>query len=100
MLAIWWRLDDVSKDDGVIQFDVVTPDELSTLEVMFEEWLLGCNCFLRVDLGLRPLAIVEVNGKPVLGNRLFLDTRILGVSVDRPHENFWPSTARSLLCRH
>ena len=49
---------------------------------MFKEWLLRSDNFFCVFFGARPLAVIEVDGEPVFGEKNVLDSRVLRVSVN------------------
>ena len=70
-----------AEDDGVVEGDVISPDELGAFEVVLEVGLLGIDFFDAVFFGVLPGAVVEVDGPPVGGERVLNDFGVGGVAV-------------------
>jgi hypothetical protein len=71
-----------AEDDGVVEGNVVGPDELGAFEVVVELGLLGVDLFDAVFFGVLPTDVVELGGPPVGGEWFFDDFGIGGVAVD------------------
>jgi hypothetical protein len=82
VFSIGWRFHNGAEEYEVVELDIVRPNELGSCEVMFKEWLLRPDDFLCVFFGVRPVAVIEVDGEPVLGEWNVLDSRVLRVSVN------------------
>ncbi len=80
------RVNDIAKDDCVIELKIIGPDELGTGKVMFKKRLLGSHFLLRVFLGIRPLAVIKMDRKPIIGDQLSSHARLLGISINGPKE--------------
>ena len=72
----------MAENHGVVQGDILGPNEFCAFEVgviigLFGAYLLlgklGCIC---------PVVVVEIDCKPVVGNRNIFDTWIFGVAID------------------
>ena len=83
-----------AEDDGVVEGDVVGPDELGAFEVVLEVGLFGIDFFDGVFFGVLPGAVVEVDGSPVGGKRFLDDFGIGGVAVHGAVEEVFGLPAR------
>lgn len=83
MPTIFGAVDLEAEDDGVVEFEVVAPDPFGAFEVVLEIRALGTDFLLGEFLRAVPLAVVEIDGEPVVGNGRVDDAGIDDVSVDR-----------------
>ena len=65
-LPVRWCGDGVAKHHRVVERDVVVPDERRAGEVGIDVGLLEVDVRLRVFPRPRPVAVVEVDGEPVV----------------------------------
>jgi hypothetical protein len=81
--SVWRRLYNGSKQNEVVEFDIVGPNEPGVLKVVVKERFLRSDFFRSELFCVRPPAVVVVDLVPILRQRNVFNARILDVTVDR-----------------
>lgn len=74
-------IDTSAEDDRVVEIQISRPDELRTFKVRFIVGRFGVNPLLGVLGGVRPVAVIKLDRKPICRDRGVLDSRVFNLAV-------------------